>query len=143
MIMHHTTNILQYIGIASAFFAGTGLFLNFFVFHKQQKNTQVKLLEEFSSRYFSLIDRQEEYRKLNKIGQFSVLFLNHLEWFAYLVNNKHLPYKMAEIYQGIIVNWYERVVVKQKDALKDYYEDQPKGFSELGKLYKKFKNQKY
>jgi hypothetical protein len=140
--MSNGTIILQYVAIASAIFAGVGLFLNYFSFRRQQKNLQVNLLEDFASRYFSLIDKQEEYRKQNKIGQFSVLFLNHLEWFAYLVNNKHLPFRMAEIYQGIIINWYEKVLIKQKDVLKDYYEEQSKGFSELDKLYQKFKNQK-
>ena len=101
--MTTTTNILQCVGIVSATFAGVGLFLNYFAFRKQQKNLQVQLLEDFSSRYFSLIDKQEEYRKQKKVGQFSVLFLNHLEWFAYLVNNKYLPFKMGEIYQGIVI----------------------------------------
>ena len=140
--MSIATIILQYVSAASAIFAGTGLLLNYCAFRKQQKNLQVKLLEEFSSRYFVLIDKQEEYRKQNKIGQFSVLFLNHLEWFAYLVNNKYLPFKMAEIYEGIIINWYEKALLKQGDVLKEYYEAQSKGFSELDKLYQRFKKQK-
>jgi len=133
------TLIIQCIGIASAIFAGTGLLLNYCAFRKQQKNIQVNLLEVFSSRYLVLVDKREEYLRQNKIGQYQVLFLNHLEWFAYLVNHKYLPLEMAEIYQGIIVNWYDKVIVEQGHILKDYYEDQPKGFSEIEKLYRKLK----
>jgi hypothetical protein len=58
--MYIRTNILQYVSIAAATFAGIGLFLNYFSFRRQQKNLQVNLLEDFAARYFSLIEKQEE-----------------------------------------------------------------------------------
>lgn len=131
--------VIQWIGITTALFAGIALILNFLAFRKQQKNTQVNLLAEFVSRFFDLIDKQKEYYKEKKIGEFCVLFLNLLEWFAYLVNHKYLPLEMAEIYQGVIINWYEKVRIGQKEVLADYLEDQPQKFSELDEFYKKLK----
>jgi len=58
--MYIRTNILQYVSIAAATFAGIDLFLNYFSFRRQQKNLQVNLLEDFAARYFSLIEKQEE-----------------------------------------------------------------------------------
>ena len=129
--------IIQWVAIASVIFAGIALLFNYFAFKKQQRNAQAILLVEFSSRYLELVDKQKEYREKDKRGEYAVLFLNFLEWFAYTVNNKYLSFEIAEIYQGIIVNWYEKVWIKQEENLSGYLEDQPYKFSELKKLYEK------
>ena len=129
--------IAQWVAIATAFFAGIALLFNYFAFRKQHKSAQIGLLVEFSSRYLELIDKQKEYREMDKQGEYAVLFLNFLEWFAFTVNNKYLPFDMAEVYKGIIVNWYEKVWIKQEKNLSGYLEDQPYKFSELKELYKK------
>jgi len=131
--------ISQWVAIASSLFAGIALIFNYFAFRKQQKNVQVDLLANVTTRYLNLVSKQEEYREKGKQGEFAVLFLNFLEWFAFIVNNKYLPFKMAEIYQGVILNWYEKMWKKQESALLTYLEDQPNKFSELNKLYEKLK----
>lgn len=122
----------------SAFVAGIGLILNFVAFLRRQKLTQLSLLADFTSRYLGLIDKQEEYRAKGKQGEFAVLFLNLLEWFAYMVNHKYLPEEMARIYRGVIVNWHDKMWDRQKEALLTYMEDQPQKFAELDKLYARF-----
>ena len=127
--------IVQWVAIASAIFAGIALLLNYFAFKKQQRNVQAGLLVEFSSRYLELVDKQKEYREKGKKGEYAVLFLNFLEWLAYTVNNKYLSFDLAEIYKGVIINWYEKVWIRQEENLSGYLEDQPNKFSELKKLY--------
>lgn len=131
------------IAFTSAIVAFIALMLNFIVFKNQRKNTRVTLLNEFSSRYFDIIDKQKEYSEGEKIGQFNVMFLNHLEWLAYLINHNYLPLDMAEIYQGVIINWYEKVRIGQEEILSDYFEDQPLKFKDLDILYKKLKSKKF
>ncbi len=132
--------IIQWIGIITATFAGIALVLNYFAFRKQQKNTQLMLLREFVAKNVDLLDKQKEYESQNKIGDFCVIFLGHLEWLAYLVNNKFIPLKMADLYRGLIVNWYKKVRIGQKEVLADYMEGQPQAFSELDELYEKLKS---
>ncbi len=131
--------IYQWVAISSAIFAGIGLILSAVAFRQQQKNTQLNLLADFTSRYLDLIDKKEDYKAKGKYGEYVVIFLNLLEWFAYAVNHKHIPEEMAEIYQGVIVNWYERMWVKQRESIQTYIEDQPLKFFELEELYKKIK----
>jgi len=131
--------VTQYVAIAAAVFAGIALLFNYFAFRKQQKNTKVNLLADFSTRFFDLNHKQKDYVDKGKVGQFNVLFLNLLEWFAYLVNHKYLDFEMSEIYHGVIINWYNRVRLGQKEVLKGYYEDQKYKFSELDEFYKELK----
>jgi len=133
--------IIQWVAIASAIFAGIALLFNAFAFKKQQRNSQLILLRDFVAKNVDLLDKQREYEKQKKIGDFCVIFLGHLEWLAYLVNNKFIPLKMADLYRGLIINWYEKVRIGQEDVLADYIEGQPLAFSELDKLYKKLKAQ--
>ena len=132
--------VTQYVAIAAAVFAGIALLFNYFAFRKQQKNTKVNLLADFSTRFFDLNDKQKDYIERRKVGNFNVLFLNLLEWFAYLVNHKYLDFEMSEIYHGVIINWYNRVRLGQEEALKGYYEDQKYKFTELDEFYKELKN---
>ena len=133
----------EQIAITQAIIAFIALLLNLIVFKNQKKTTRVTLLNEFSSRYFDIIDKQNEYSEGEKIGQFNVMFLNHLEWLAYLVNRRYLPLDMAEIYQGVIINWYEKVRIGQREVLSDYFENQPHEFKDLDILYKKLKKKKF
>ena len=132
--------VTQYVAIAAAIFAGIALLFNYFAFRKQQKNIQVMLLREFVDKNVELLVKQKEYESKNKIGDFCVIFLGHLEWLAYLVNNKFIPLKMVDLYRGLIVNWYKKVRIDQKEVLADYMERQPRAFSELDELYEKLKN---
>jgi len=135
--------IIQYVTIASGVFAGIALFFNYFAFRKQQRNSNAILLSEFTSRYFSLIDQKKEYASGEKIGRFNIMFLNHLEWLAYMINHGYLPLDIAEIYQGVIINWYEKVRIGQEEVLSGYFEDQPNKFKDLDILYKKLKNKAF
>lgn len=138
--MFDLQTITSFVAIVSALFAGIALILNFRVFKKQQKNIQVNLLADFSTRFFDLIDKQKEYVNEEKIGQFNVLFLNLLEWFTYLVNHGYLPFGMSEMYHGVIINWYNKVRKGQEELLKGYMEDQKYKFSELDKFYENLKS---
>ncbi len=133
---------IQYAAIFASLFAGIALFFNYFAFRKQQRNSRATLLSEFTSRYFSLIEQKKDYSG-ERIGQFNIMFLNHLEWLAYMINHKYLPLDMAEVYQGVIINWYERVRIGQEKALSGYFEEQSNKFKELDVLYKKLKNKKF
>lgn len=134
--------IIQWIGIIAVIFAGIALLLNYFAFRQQQKNNQVMLLREFVAKNVDLLDKKREYESQNKIGDFFIIFLGHLEWLAYLVNKEFIPLKMADLYRGLIVNWYKKAYLDQKEVLADYMEGQPQAFSELGELYEKLKNNK-
>ncbi len=128
--------VTQYVAIVAAVFAGIALFFNYFAFRKQQKNTKVNLLADFSTRFFDLFHKQKDY----EVGQFNVQVLNLLEWFAYMLNHKYLDFGMSEMYHGVIINWYHKVRLGQKEVLKGYMEDQKYKFCELDEFYKKLKN---
>jgi len=132
--------VTQYVAIAAAVFAGIALLFNYFAFRKQQRNTKVNLLADFSMRFFDIIHKQKDYVDKGKVGLFNVMFLNLLEWFAYLINHKYLDFGMSEIYHGVIINWYNKVRLGQEEVLKGYMEDQKYKFSELDEFYKKLKN---
>lgn len=133
------STILGIISGISGTCAAVALGWNAYVFRKEQKNVQVTLLADFIARATELLDKQKEYEKEGKLGFFCVLFLGHLEWLAYLVNNDYLSFEMADLYRGMVINWYEKVLIKQKDVLSEYLEEHPQSFSELESLYQKMK----
>jgi len=134
--------IIQWVAIASSVFAGIALLFNAFIFQRQQRNSRVILLREFVAKNVDLLDKQKEYEEQGKIGDFCVIFLGHLEWLAYLVNHNFIKLKMADLYRGLVINWYEKVRIGQKNVLADYLEEQPLAFSELDRLYEKLKKNK-
>ncbi|MGR3309948.1 MAG: hypothetical protein ACUZ77_04160 [Candidatus Brocadiales bacterium] len=134
-------NAVQVFTVVSGLTAAVALIMNFFVFRSVQKNVEVQLLADCVDRVSVLLEKQKDYEKEKKQGNFCVLFLGQLEWLAYLVNKGHLPFaEVAILYRGLVVTWYEGFVIKERSVLSDYLEVQPEDFTELKILYQKLKS---
>lgn len=130
---------IEIVAIFSACFAGGALIWNGFIFRREQKNAQVKLLADFLFKAVELQDKEKDYIKEGKVADWCLLFLSHLEYLAYLVNKGYLPIEMTDLYRGMVITWYEEYLIKQKDTLLQYTVDRPQAFSELKALYEKLK----
>ena len=109
---------------------------------KLQRNAiQTGLFADFYKTALEIKLREDEFARANKVGEWCVLFLGHLEYLACLVNKEHISMDLAKSYRGIIIDWHDDVLVGQKEKLKEYYKDHPQTFSELEILYQKLKEQ--
>ncbi len=105
----------------------------------QRKATQISLFSDFGKQIFNLEEKRNEYKEKDRIIEWCIQVLMRLEYLAYLVNNDHLPFEMAEQYKGMIIEYYDNILIKEKKALAKFIKDEPEAFSELKKLYERFK----
>lgn len=132
--------IYQIATIVTTILAGIALGLNYILFRKNLKHQQATLLAELVSKNLAFFEKQKEFEKAGKLGEFCVIFLNQLELIAYLINNEYIPLEMSQIYKALFQYWYDEVLMKQRDKLSKYHQDQPEAFKEIEKLCKKYKD---
>lgn len=101
----------------------------------QKRTLETSLFADFYNRANEILAKEEDYRKDMKTAQWCLLFLNHLEYLACLVNKGYISLELAKLYKGRINSWYEEYLIKQEDVLKKYYDHHPEAFSELRRLY--------
>jgi len=64
------------------------------------------------------------------------LFFNTLEYYAFLVNQKHLEKELSEFYNDAFLNSYDNIFMEHADK---YQKENPKEYAEMKKLYKQLK----
>ncbi|MFH1071094.1 MAG: hypothetical protein V1794_15855 [Candidatus Glassbacteria bacterium] len=101
----------------------------------QRDATQLGLFSDFVKRIFDLEEKRNEYEKEGRIGEWCIQVLGNLEYFAYLANKEYLALELVKQYKGMIVEYHDNVLLKQKDTLAGYLKEDPEAFSELKKLY--------
>ena len=129
------------IATLSAIFAAVGLILNFWAVRESNKTRQLQLFENTFNRIKDteklLYDRYKNSDEDAK-KDWDSLFFNELEFFALLVNEKHIDPKLGKFFDEAIVDWYEGIFVKfHKEDLKN-----KRAYPQLKKLYLKIKNSK-
>ena len=105
----------------------------------QRNATQLSLFSDFGKRIFDLEEKRNDFEKKDKIAEWCVLVLGHLEYLAYLVNKGHLALELAWQYKGMFIEYHDNVLIRQQDKLAACLKEDPEAFSELKELYKKFK----
>ena len=119
--------------VATAVIAIGALAMSVVVFFRERKDAQLRVFTDFTTTATMLFTQKKDFEAVNKHFEWAITLLNHLEYFAYLVNNKKLPKEYAKLYKPHINSWYTRIV---DGELKEYLEHTPKKFEELKKLYK-------
>lgn len=125
------------IASVSAFFAGVGLWLNYWAVRENNKTRQLQLFEKT----FNNI-KETERLLYDKYGtdpdakrNWDSLFFNTLEFFAFLVNEKHLDKRMSKFFNDAIIDWYERIFIEyHKEDINN-----PTIYPDLKKLYESIK----
>lgn len=126
--------------IISAVAATIGLFYTAYQIRSDNQTKQLTLLQsvysdikDLEQRFYDKYEDQNEEEK----HTWDYQFFNHLEWFAFLVNNKKIKdKKLTDYFKPAIIQWYEEMFVKHfpKEVI-----DDKKQFEEFKKLYHKFK----
>lgn len=118
--------------IITAVIAVGALTLSIIVSLRERKDTQLRLFTDFANVATNLFAQKKDFEKANRHFEWAITMLNHLEYFAYLVNHKKLPKEYAMLYKPHIDNWYTKII---EGRLKAYLKPTPEKFKELKKLY--------
>ena len=119
-------------------FAGWAIWQNTKATRMQKKTMESSLFSDFYKTLLS-IDEKRPPDNDESIGEWCVSLLGHLEYFAFLVNDGYISVNFADLYSDMIFDYYDNVLIRQAEALDDYYKGTPGTFSELRKLVAKLR----
>jgi hypothetical protein len=121
-----------------------GIVVAAWTLRQKQEIQQVQLLD---STFQKINQLETEFYRAKRDGaspddvmQWRSLFLNSLEFFAFLVNNKHLSSRFAIFFTPAVKHWYDTIFVPlQTPHEKNDFES----YRELRKLYREIKEGRF
>ena len=138
--------LLKWVPIGVAIFAGIGLFLsarslnlNTISFRKSQLTEEIRLTEGILNDIRDLDDKEDGEQDKLEWGR---KFFNTIEWLSFLINNEHIQdEKLIDFFRSPIHAWH-RDWFTNPTYIEDKTRDDPTEYEEFKKLHKRFKKEK-
>jgi len=122
-------------------FSGIALWISAKAIKLQQDSVNTSLFLNFYNRINDILEKEKEYKSDRRLSEWCITLLSHFEYLAFMANRNLISFELVELYKEMIITWYDKVLIEQKDDLSDYNLDHQDTFSELKKLYKKIKTE--